>query len=56
MKYIFNLHKTCIVKVKATGKPVYSMLKPEKKTVLYSSKELFEQYNLCHKKPSSVHC
>lgn len=49
MRYIFNLHNTCIVKIKATGKPskIFEHEKNKKNTIMITKKELFELYNKC---------
>ena len=54
MRYIYNLQKTCVVKVKATGIPHYSGLKNNGVLVIESKKDLFTQYELCKKKTSLV--
>ena len=54
MRYIYNLQKSCVVKVKATGIPHYSALKKNNILIIESKKDLFTQYESCKKKPSLV--
>ena len=52
MRYIYNLQNTCIVKIKATGKPtkLFEDEKNKKNTTVITKKELFEHYNKCSRK------
>ena len=54
MRHIYNLQKSCVVKVKATGIPHYSALKKNNILIIESKKDLFTQYELCKKKTSSL--
>ena len=54
MKYIHNLQKTCVVKVKATGIPHYSALKKNNILIIESKKDLFTQYESCKRSSSLV--
>jgi len=47
MRYIFNLQNTCIVKIKATGKPNKNFENEKKTTVKFTKKELFALYSKC---------
>jgi len=49
MRYIYNLQKKCVVKVKATGIPHYSALKNNNILIIESKKDLFTQYETCKK-------
>ena len=50
MRQIFNLQKSCVIKVKATGIPYYSGLKNNNILIIESKKDLFTQYESCKKK------
>lgn len=54
MRHIYNLQKSCVIKVKASGIPDYSGLKKNTVYVIESKKDLFAQYELCKKKTSSL--
>ena len=41
MRHIYNLQKSCVIKVKATGIPDYSGLKKYTVYVIESKKDLF---------------
>jgi hypothetical protein len=52
MRQIFNLQKSCVIKVKATGIPHYSELKNNTNIlIIESKKDLFTQYESCKKNP-----
>ena len=55
MRYIHNLQKTCVVKVKATGIPHYSeLIKNNNILIIESKKDLFTQYESCKKNNPSL--
>lgn len=54
MRYIYNLQKKCVIKVKATGIPHNSTLKNNNIVIIESKKDLFTQYELCKKKTTLV--
>lgn len=55
MRDIFNLQNSCVIKVKASGIPDYSILsKYNKVYVIKCKNDLFTGYAECRKKTSSL--